>query len=86
MISMYDIEYVHELSFVLMYPLDHDIVHGVGAYLDPLRLLDVLLQLCLVLVLDRDELGHEALIARTRNDLLDHPHVRDPVVVVADGL
>ena len=83
---MYNIEYVHKLSFIFMYPLNHDIIHSIYPYLNPLCLLHILLQLSLALLFDSQELAYESLIPCTGDDLLDHAHVRDPVVVIADGL
>jgi hypothetical protein len=50
MVSMYNIEYVHKLSFIFMYPLNHDIIHSIYPYLNPLCLLHILLQLSLALL------------------------------------
>lgn len=86
MISMDNIKDVHKLTFVFMDSLDHNIVHSINANINTLSLLYVMLQLFLAFILDCQEFSDESLISRTSNDLFDHPHIRDPVIIVADGL
>ena len=79
-VQVHDIQDIHQLSLVLMKPLDLHIKNGSRIDIDAVVFLDVLCQTNLVLVLDVHELLLRLLIVSVELHLRNLRKIRDPLV------
>jgi len=83
-VAMDHIEDVHVLTLVLVDALNQHIVHGIKTNLNSLSFLDVLLEGPLIFQFNSLEPANKFGLCGLADDLLDHPHVGDPVVLISD--
>ena len=85
-VSVNDVQNVHELSLVLVYSLDLNIIKGIERNIETGVLLNPCSQLGLVLPLDFDESVLKGLVGCVWSELLEVLKGSDPFVNSAEGI
>lgn len=75
-----DVENIHELPLVLVYPLDLDIKHGMLINVNVTQLLNPLNQSLLIHLLDGLPLGLEILIFNILLQIMQFVHISEPLI------